>query len=515
MDVEDVFVSSFKVFANNKWIEAEIDNDEKIIKIKGVIKPSYISDVSYQLTGEATLFPDPKTWIGNWTEEKAFLLKYSDKSARYKVVVTDILYNIVTVSNSRKQQLFFGIDAERLWYWRINELSSQLADLGVGQLKSSFVRVAINCEYEREEGVKKPSAYDKILNAMGAMKAINPNILFFASPRPLAEAYTAQETQDKWNGKVPWSPYPTWVYPVKQGSNGSWSVVDNQFNINKLIRYYSDYLNFMHDKGFKISYLDATNEKNIITPSINKQLYIGIKNSIKPGVHMPEMVVPSSWSREQGVDWLNSVKGDEKDYFTIAATHNTDKAGTAAAFVNKANSMDKASWNTELHGWVGIETIDEVLNSEVLWEHLRAGFQGIATWLFYGPLAGKDHTMIWSSSTEIKLSAKYEIYKQVVNNSNGGYYYDIEIPDNVNTITAAFQKDNILSVWILNKGDKELKDLSFFLQGRSIKGGIDCIKWNGNLPKAGSSYSINPKSESIFQSNIEGKALYFFKMNVE
>lgn len=511
---DDIYVETFEVFCSDSWIKGEVDNENRLITIKGIQKGSFITDVRYSLTGKATVFPEPETWLGNWSEEETFLLKYGDKSIKYSVKLEGLLYNTVRISNTKRQKLFLGVDAERLWYWR-SEQAYALADLAVGELKSSYVRVAINCEYERDEGVINVSAYDKILEVMNNMKQINPDILFFASPRPLAEAYSKDEIANDWNGAVPWSPYPTWVYPVKQGTNGKWDVVDSQFKIDKLIRYYSDYLNFMHEKGFKISYLDATNEKKIITPSLNKQLYNGIKSTIKPGVNMPDMIVPSSWSREQGVDWLNSVKGDEKDYFSIAATHNTGEAGTSASFVNKARSLEKSPWNSELHGWVGIETIDEVLNSEVFWEHLRAGFEGIDTWLFYGPLNGKDHTMIWSSTTEIKKSAKYEIFKQVVNNSNGGYYYDIDIPDNENTITAAFQKDNVLSVWILNKGEKELKDLMFLVDERVIDENIECVKWNGSLPKNGESYSFDSYNENSFKSNIEPKSLYYFKMIVK
>ncbi len=505
-------IESFEVLCKNEWIAASVDNERGRIVINGVENTSLITDVRYTLTGEGTLYPAPASWIGQWDEEESFLLKWGDQSFKYTVTVEGLRYSTVTVSQVRRQKMCLGVDAERLWYWR-SPLAEELADLAVGELRSSYVRVAINCEYEREEGNVQPAAYDKILEVMDHMKRINPDIAFFASPRPLAEAYDAAETESQWNGKVPWSPYPTWVLPVRQKNDGSWETVDSQLKIDKLIRYYADYLNFMHAKGHKITYLDATNEKQVITPALNKALYEGLKASVDEGVHVPQMVVPSSWSREQGVAWLSSVDrtNGELDCFTIAATHNTSLAGTAEAFAEKARELGKSPWNTELHGWVGIDTRDEVLNSESFWEHVRAGFEGIDTWLFYGPVKGKDHTMIWASQSEIVKSAKYEIFKQVVNNANGGYCYETDTVDE-RLITVAFCRDNVLSVWLLNKGEAELKDVAVHVGGRRVAGPISCIKWNAGYSKQGAASELTMLDEDRFVDDIAPETLCFYRL---
>ena len=53
---------------------------------------------------------------------------------------------------------------------------------------------------------------------MEAMKKANPNIEFFASPRPLGEAYTKEEKEKIWGHEknVPWSPVPAWIMKFKQ-----------------------------------------------------------------------------------------------------------------------------------------------------------------------------------------------------------------------------------------------------------------------------------------------------------
>src|SRR5690606_16217485 len=100
--------------------------------------------------------------------------------------------------------------------------------------------------------------------------------------------------------------------------------------------------------------------------------------------------------------------------------------GSLEEFVAKATQLGAEPWNSELHGWVGTDDLkQEIMTSTVFWEHLRAGYSGIDTWLFFGSLAGRPHSMINSNGVIIEKAGKYEIFKQVVNNANRGYYVDI------------------------------------------------------------------------------------------
>jgi hypothetical protein len=324
---------------------------------------------------------------------------------------------VISVTDEMKQKLRFGIDAERLWYWRTGSFGDTLAKYGVKELKSEYVRVAINCAYEREEGVIDESAYDKILDMMEAIKTANPDILFFASPRPLDEAYSSAEESSIWNGDCPWAPVPAWIMTWNETSTGGWSL--GTIYVDKLTQYYADYLNFMHSKGFKIDYMDITNEKNNISPTHCKYLYDSMPGLLNEGVNMPELVAPSAWNYTQGISYLQSFTESQRSSYTIAACHNTDKTGEPADFAYWANYYEKEPWDSELHGWKGIDIVDEVLSSHYFFEHVNSGFVGLDTWLFYGPLEGKDHTMFWSNSSEYAFSSKYEIFKKVVNNGYG------------------------------------------------------------------------------------------------
>lgn len=427
----------------------------------------------------------------------------------------------------KKQSIYLGIDAERLWHWRSN-IKDELAQLAVGDLQAKFVRVAINCAYEREKGHKDESAYDMILESMTAMKKVNPDIEFFATPRPLHEAYSDEEKEEIWGhtGNVPWSPYPTWILEfVADGTrkmpDGTIvpKFVEKSFDIDALVQYFADYLNLMHAKGFKISYMDITQERQTITPELNLYLYQQIPQKLNSGVHMPLLVLPSTWNREGGIKWLKSVDATNNEAVAaigIAATHNTDPKGSSAEFVNEATKLGKISWNTELHGWIGTEVKDEVLNSEIFWTHLREGFVGLDTWLFFGPLGGTSHSMInshWNNKL-IKKTTKYEIFKIMVNHANGGNYVDIDMPD-ASVITTAFVKDDILSIWVLNKS-KETKELEFALGKWEMKEQqVICRKWNGEFSESGLNGKLTAKDSYTFTRSIDAESLYFFKVELK
>lgn len=430
----------------------------------------------------------------------------------------------ITVSNNIKQLLRFGIDAERLWYWRTGSTRTRIAELGVKELKADYVRVAVNCAYEKEEGDKQLLEYSQIWNMMYAMKAANADIKFFASPRPLDEAYDKNESVAVWGHKdnVPWAPYPRWILEWNQ--NGTKKMddgtvvpkwVQGAFHVDKLIQYYADYLNLMNTKGFVISYLDLTNEKNVITPSISKYIYHNLPSKLNAGVEMPELIVPSAWSLGQGTDWLKSVDQTKNEHlsFSIASAHNTGKDGSPEEFSAAARKLDKEVWNTELHEWIGIDIRDEILNSSSFWEHMRGGFTGIDTWLFYGPLNGKDHTMIWSSDNSVVKSGKYEMFKKVVNTVNLGNYLEVSMPNN-DLMTAAFVKDSVVLLTVLNRGKAKIKGVNIQFEQRNLKGKtVEVNEWHAKYLKSGKSSSFICENTNGFTYDMDTTSLYYFTID--
>jgi hypothetical protein len=434
----------------------------------------------------------------------------------------------IVVTGERKQLLRLGIDAERLWGWK-PVMSNELAQAAVGDLHAEFARVAINCAYEREEGVINATAYDDIVRMMEALRTANPAIKFFASPRPLFEAYTPEETEDMWGGAVPWSPYPTWVFSFCQdgtNSNGAAKWVPDTLYTNKLVRYLADYLNLMNEKGFLIDYLDVINENQFVTPEHLAAVSAALEGQLDPGVQMPLLVAPSAFSMSQGADFINAA---DSSTFDIASCHNTGVSGSPEVFAATAIAKGKEVWNSELHGWIGKSIYDSVLNSAILWRHLRAGFSGIDTWLFFGSGGGDSfHSMLNVGGNFFRTTVKYEIFKKLVNNANGGYYVETELPYGIQT--TAFYKDNLISVWALNNSGSTAEDIEVILADTNLNASgktVEITKWYGynteptnnatltlyDTQKLGEFSSLTVSSNS-FTHTMGSNSLYCFIINM-
>lgn len=433
----------------------------------------------------------------------------------------------ITITDDIKQKIYIGLDAERLWYWKDN-LRDELAQLSVGDINVKFARVAIDAGYELEKGVKKPEVYDIQLNMMKAFKEKNPNLKFFATPRPIFNSYT-EEQRIKLFGHIdntPWSSVPLWVYRFKEQGTKKMpdgTVVSNYvpdgYDWENLTTYFADYLNLMYEKGFEFEYMDLTNETETrTTPDVYKYVYDNLPAKLNPGVKMPILIAPSSWSVQGSIKWMGKVKEEEKTAFGVAAVHNTgNQGGTLHQFVNLATQMGKPAWNTELHDWVGIATKDEVLSSDSFFEYFRAGFTGMSGWLFFGPANGKDHSKLWVGSTpgSHTKSAKYEIFKTVVNTVNDGNYLNSTVDEPITDVTTtAFVKDKQVLIVVLNK-TASTKVVTYNMGDKVIDGRIKVCKWNGDLPKSGEVFEIEPITSTKYQLALDVESLYVFTVNLK
>ncbi len=425
----------------------------------------------------------------------------SPKKSGYEVIVSDSL----------QQQMRFGIDNIVMWFWHPS-LAKPLAELGVKDIDSDFVRVAINCAYELTEGDKNPDAYNDILDMMTAMRTANPDIKFFGSPLPLWHAYGDPDS-------VPWTPYPMWIQEWENiGTQEDPQWKKGPFHVDKLVDYFADYLNLMNQHGFDIHYLDLTNEQQILQPHHAKIVADSLPQYLDGGIQMPEFIVPSGWSHQVSIDWLRSVDKDKDEHhaFSIASTHNTGGEYLGEILVNEARELgDKEVWSTELHDWGGVESAEEIRNSDVLWKHIRDGFNGFDTWLFYGNYEGRFHSMIWSHPYKgIRKSTKYEIFKKLVNNTNRGYY--LSAPSFASEVyTTSFAKGNFLTLWVLNNTQDTFDSVRFKMEQFTIESNVvEETLWNEFTPRKGTRHILIP-GETSFTRTVLPNSLYCFKMKLE
>ncbi|WP_411847053.1 carbohydrate-binding protein [Roseibacillus persicicus] len=407
----------------------------------------------------------------------------------------------LTVGSTLQQKMRYGMDYERLWYWSSNldgAERDEIARWTAVDADVDFVRVAVNGGYERDfKGDYDLSAYtSKIIPLMQEMKQANPDIKFFASPRPLNESYPSK----KWEGEdVRWQPYPFWICGAPTPISGSFD-----FDWQECAEYLVRYLLLMKSYGFQISFLDITNEwqSNVgggrvtqddmdhiheylnVTYFQDPWTYSEVDSSIllEPE-DIPEIVAPSSWNYLQGTSWINNLDSGDREAISIAASHNTDRDGDAQSFADAVRSRlgsETEIWNTEVHGWKSTSSENETTSFYYYLEAIRAGFGGINGWLAIGT-TNQGHSYILSPGGSATRNVKYYIYRKLSSTSNYGHALDIlsepepgvlnaplgSNDDAISRNVAAFIKGNLMTVWVINENQVPVS-LDISPDGRTI-----------------------------------------------
>jgi hypothetical protein len=407
---------------------------------------------------------------------------------------------VLTVANSRKQMMRYGLDYERLWFWYGPTANTEtVARWSMVDCDVDYIRVAMNCEYELTEGVYNLAAYtDRIIPMMKAMKAAKPDIKFFASPRPLDESTGYQNTR--------WQPYPYWI-TGDPGDGSSFS-----FKWQKCAEYLVRYVKLMKTYGFKIDFMDMTNEWNFITATHIRDIKAYMVDKLD-AADMPLIIAPSAWSYAQGASWLAGADTTaKKASIDIAACHNTDETGSAQDFANAValHLPGKEIWNSELHGWMGSSPSQEIPTTSYLFETIRAGFSGINSWLAIGTTA-QQHCYILNNGTTVTRNVKFHIFRKLSTTSNDGHALTVNQAAQL-TSTAALIRGNLMTVWVLNNNVSGVP-IRITPTGRSLaESTVKRTRWNSTLDLEGLSEPIPATANSSVWSTVAGNSLYCYEI---
>ena len=413
------------------------------------------------------------------------------------------------------QPMLYGMDFERLWSWGPTKMAptgllekKRLMELAVGECKVHYVRVAINGGAELVEGTFDESAYDDILEVMTLCKEANPDVKFFASPRPIKEAVKS----------APWGMFPVWIADDEKytDSKGREKWKKGFFKPEKAGDYMVRYLKFMQSKGFTITYLDLKNESCIrLRPAALAIMAKRIKAAM--GDEAPLLLAPSSFDYMIGGAWLDEAgKWPGTGFIDIVSTHNTrgEQSGDLDEFVKRARKMKKAVWNTEFHAIRGPDN-EAAANTQYLFKQIRGGVSGINDWLSLGN-EKKDYKMFRTMNDgSLEVMRIYYIYKQLVNTSNEGHYYATTIPDGL-TSTVAFIKGNVMTVWLLNGSDTAVEAVPVTIGGRRIQGEtVKMMSWTPDNVREGTVDQLAVTSENSFTVDVGAQSLICFEFNLK
>ncbi len=414
----------------------------------------------------------------------------------------------IVVEPTPLQKMTYGMDFERMWHFTSGYQGSppesrvylkdleELVRYSVGDCRVDYVRIAINPAAELVEGQIDWSVYDRQLELMRVIAKARPDIQWFASPRPVHN-----EVVD-----APFTCYPLWVSIFDNPLRADPTVPRkfNRFDWGKGAEFYLRYLRFMEEQGFTMTYLDSKNEASThLRPLEQSKMIARMREEL--GDKMPLVIAPSSHNRMIGREWIEEAIAQDCVYWDVTAVHNTHKTrGTFEDFMATAGPLGHPVWNTELHGFEGPDPM-AAANSIHLWQHIRAGFSGINDWLSLGN-ERKEQSMFRNIDGDLTVMRTFYIFKQLVNTSVGGHYLAANVPDAL-TSTAAFIKDDTLTVWVLNSNDASV-DIEIDVQGPNVRP-VEVHWWGKDNPREGSVAALKT-GDTAFTYTIAPDALYCF-----
>ena len=451
---------------------------------------------------------------------------------------------VLTVGNTEKQTTRYGLDYERLWFWNgSNSNKRQVAQWSMVDCDVDWIRVAMNSEFELDEGTYDLRAYtNKIIPMMTEMKNAKADIEFFASPRPLNEAVS----------NARWQPYPLWVTDISPTEEDPPSYTSGSFDFGdiKCAEYLIRYLRLMKSYGFKISYMDLTNEwqansggritqndardiaeymkdyvqnrpnpdpTDIFDADLVASLPTGNLPTLVPD-DMPLLVGPSSWEFSQGESWIRNLNTTAKrNAIDIASSHNTNRdsgSGTEQEFADQARETlgnDVEIWNTELHGWKSTSNTDEVTSSHFMFDAIRAGFTGINGWLAIGT-PNQGHSYILNQSGTVTRNVKFFIFQKLTNTSNNGRALDVTLPSNLKS-SAAFIKDDLVTVWTVNDSNSDVPIQVNLGSFTNPSGQVLATRWSEAINVAGEGSTISsPPGSNSFSATVVANSVHCFEI---
>lgn len=400
----------------------------------------------------------------------------------------------ITVGKEPLQKMTYGMDFERLWSWNGVSNKVGLAELALKECKVDYVRVAVTAAGEREEGKFTPEGYSQILDCMRTLKGVRPDIQFFAIPQPIHVVTPG----------APYTCFPLWICEHTPKNEFV------KFNPEKAAGYMVNYLRFMKEQGFKITFMDVKNECcREIRPAGAAIMVAKMREAL--GDDMPQMIAPSSFNYKAGIAWLREAKeGPGTDFFQIAATHNSKEKGSLEEFAKLAAEYGKAAWNTELHNFKGPDEL-AVSNSVVLLNQVRAGVSGISEWLSLGNQI-KEHKMFRAMDDgSLEVMRVYHIFKQLVNTSCGGNYLRTDVPEGLASSVAFLRKD-LMTVWLLNYSAVPVTGVKILLEGHQVvEGSGTKLWWDAQNGREGSRADVAPVSPDSFVADVGAQTLVCYE----
>ena len=389
---------------------------------------------------------------------------------------------LIRLNNPQQQIVVMGADMERsagaLQFAKNKEEIIRWVFDGTEGV--DYLRVSFNKRQELERGKKNLETYDRQIASMQQIKAVRPDIRFWATPITDFGGYHKSNN------------LPDWIY-TGDGYNGG-KYDPDKLEVGLYAIFLADYLQLMHEKGVSIFGLSPTKEwSQVITSKKASQVIRLVKKECsKRKVPMPVIIGPASWSVTGGLNDLRQIQklGDEKLYAAFC-THTYNKSGTeqnVRKFVELAAKMGKRTFIDES----GFGATSPTSGKEPPFKKALSNFFARSSFYRAG-LAGEVCFENWSrginSETRSiyfrkggkgrRLRPHYIFLEFAAATMKAWYVPSLFKSPQKDLETMVFWKGKQLTIWVMNQSEQQSKTLDIRLAGGKLSDtNFETVSWS-------------------------------------
>ncbi|ANW95414.1 hypothetical protein AXE80_03575 [Wenyingzhuangia fucanilytica] len=428
--------------------------------------------------------------------------------AMFVYSVSLVAQSIVVNSTNYKQTIdMIGGDMERSSSAiQSAKNKEEIIQWGFGDINFNVCRVQYDKNQEITEGVKNWSFYDKQVTTMQAIKAVNPDIKFFATMRSDYDGYGDDNNM------------PDWIHTYSS------KVTD----VEKYGVFLADYCEYMSNQGVPIDILSTAKEWMWHVRASEADDIINTLNSEldERGIVKPVIIDQGFWSLAAGNTYLRDVASlGTKDLYTGFCSHNyaNEDPDQWVAITERANALGKPMYDDETSTGSGSPTygveremfkqIDEYIKKA---ERYKAGLNGEVYFEIWSRGIDKETRSIYfpAKGTGTRLRGYY-MMKQFSNNILGYTYVTSSVNDLSKVYTITFRKDDKIVLWVINESTSEYT-MPITMDQSTITSEVATHYWTNNTPIEGSITSYTA-SGNTFTPTLEGESMncYIFDVTEE
>lgn len=374
-----------------------------------------------------------------------------------------------------------------------------------GDINFNVCRVQYDKNQEMVEGTKNWSFYSKQVTTMQGIKALNPDIKFFATMRSDYDGYGDDNN------------LPDWI------SNYSTKAMDT----DKYAIFLADYIEYMDQQGVPIAIISTAKEWMwYVRASSAEDVINKLKTELETrGVAMPLISDQGFWSISQGVTYLNEVEElGTVDLYDSFCSHNYANESTEmwVKLIEQSNAMGKRMYDDETSTGSGSPTygVERDMYKQI-GEYVKKANR------YESGLCGEIFFEIWSRGIDKETRSiyfpaggsgtrlrGYYMMKHFSNNVLDSRYVTAEVTSMSKVYTISFRKDDTVVLWVINESTTSYSRFPIAVDAFQIDGDINVHYWTDNTDIAGLDITLQANG-NVFESAMAGESMACYIFNVK